>query len=198
VARQREAAAAVAASKAQLEASQSTIYAANAQILGAQSSVAATQAAEGQIQAQIDDTVLKAARNGRVQYRIAQLGEVPSIPYCRRHPSLLFPRNAPAHAWLAQVDGEAGGGLRHCPTVLRRIPVRSNPGWSANKPISKGFAKNRPMSRSFRLPTNSTTQGRYLRITGRSDRGFGNDSIVAETTRSGISTNSSKCSNCLE
>jgi HlyD family secretion protein len=34
------------------------------------------QASEGQIQAEIDDTVLKAVRNGRVQYRIAQPGEV--------------------------------------------------------------------------------------------------------------------------
>lgn len=76
VARQREAAAAVAASKAQLEASQSTINAAHSQVLGAQSNVAAIQASEGQIQAQIDDTVLKAVRNGRIQYRIAQPGEV--------------------------------------------------------------------------------------------------------------------------
>jgi HlyD family secretion protein len=76
VARRREASAAVAASKAQLAASQSTINAANSQVLGAQSNVAATQAMEGQIQAQIDDTVLKAVRSGRVQYRIAQPGEV--------------------------------------------------------------------------------------------------------------------------
>jgi HlyD family secretion protein len=76
VARRREAAAALAASKAQLAASQSTINAANSQVLGARSNVAAMQASEGQIQAEIDDTVLKAVRNGRVQYRIAQPGEV--------------------------------------------------------------------------------------------------------------------------
>jgi HlyD family secretion protein len=76
VARLREAAAALAASKAQLAASQYTINAANSQVLGAQSNVAAMQASEGQIQAEIDDTVLKAVRNGRVQYRIAQPGEV--------------------------------------------------------------------------------------------------------------------------
>jgi HlyD family secretion protein len=76
VARRKEASAAVAASKAQLAASQSTINAANSQVLGAQSNVAAMQAMEGQIQAQIDDTVLKAVRSGRVQYRIAQPGEV--------------------------------------------------------------------------------------------------------------------------
>ena len=77
-ARRREAVAALAAAKAQLDASQSTIDAANAQVLGAQSNVAAMQASEAQIQAQIDDTVLKAVRNGRVQYRIAQPGEVVS------------------------------------------------------------------------------------------------------------------------
>jgi len=76
VARRREAAAALAAAKAQLQASQSTINAANYQVLGAQSHVAAIQASEGQIQAQMDDTVLKAVRSGRVQYRIAQPGEV--------------------------------------------------------------------------------------------------------------------------
>jgi len=76
VARRRESVAAVAASKAQLQASQSIINAAKSQVLGAQSSVAAKQASKGQIQAQIDDTVLKAVRNGRVQYRIAQPGEV--------------------------------------------------------------------------------------------------------------------------
>jgi HlyD family secretion protein len=76
VARRREATAAVASAKAQLQALQSTINAANYQIFGAQSHVAAIQASEGQIQAQIDDTVLKAVRSGRVQYRIAQLGEV--------------------------------------------------------------------------------------------------------------------------
>ena len=76
VARRREATAAVAAAKAQLQASRSTINAANYQVLGAQSHVAAIQASEGQIQAQIDDTVLKAVRSGRVQYRIAQPGEV--------------------------------------------------------------------------------------------------------------------------
>jgi HlyD family secretion protein len=76
VARQREAAAAVAASKAQLEALKSTINAAKSQVLAAQSKIAAVQASEGQIQAEIDDTVLKAVRNGRIQYRIAQPGEV--------------------------------------------------------------------------------------------------------------------------
>ncbi|WP_420238332.1 HlyD family secretion protein [Telmatobacter bradus] len=76
MARRQEATAAVVAAKAQLQAFQSTIKAANYQVLGAQSNVAAIQASESQIQAQIDDTVLKAVRSGRVQYRIAQPGEV--------------------------------------------------------------------------------------------------------------------------
>jgi HlyD family secretion protein len=76
VARQREAAAAVATSKAQLAASQATIKAARSQVLEARSKVVAAQAAESQLQAEIDDTELKAARDGRVQYRIAQPGEV--------------------------------------------------------------------------------------------------------------------------
>jgi HlyD family secretion protein len=76
VARQKEAAAAVAASKAQYAASQATINAARSQVLEAQSKVVAAQAAETQVQAEIDDTELKAARDGRVQYRIAQPGEV--------------------------------------------------------------------------------------------------------------------------
>jgi HlyD family secretion protein len=76
VARQREAAAAVAASKAQFVASQATINAARSQVLEAKSKIVAAQAAESQLQAVIDDTELKAARDGRVQYRIAQPGEV--------------------------------------------------------------------------------------------------------------------------
>lgn len=75
-ARQRKAAAAVVASKAQRTASQDTVNAAHAQVLGAQSNVAAIVALESQIQAEINDTVLKSVRNGRVQYRIAQPGEV--------------------------------------------------------------------------------------------------------------------------
>jgi len=76
VARQKEAEAAVAASKAQFAASQATINAARSQVLEAQSKVVAAQAAESQLQVEIDDTELKAARDGRVQYRIAQPGEV--------------------------------------------------------------------------------------------------------------------------
>jgi HlyD family secretion protein len=76
LARQRVGAAAVVAAKAQLAASQSRIDAASFQVLGARSNIAAMQASEAQIQTQIDDAALTTARSGRVQYRIAQPGEV--------------------------------------------------------------------------------------------------------------------------
>jgi HlyD family secretion protein len=76
VARERGAAAALAASKAQLAAAQATINAARSQVLEARSNVVAAQAAESRLEADIDETELKAARDGRVQYRIAQPGEV--------------------------------------------------------------------------------------------------------------------------
>lgn len=76
LARQRVGAAAVVAATAQLAASQSRIDAAYFQVLGAKSNIAAMQASEAQIQTQIDDAALKTARGGRVQYRIAQPGEV--------------------------------------------------------------------------------------------------------------------------
>jgi HlyD family secretion protein len=76
VARQREAAAAVLTAKAQFAASQATINAARSQVLEARSKVVAAQAAESRLQAEIDETELKSAREGRVQYRIAQPGEV--------------------------------------------------------------------------------------------------------------------------
>jgi HlyD family secretion protein len=78
VARQKQAVAAVAASKAQYAASQATVQAARSQVLEAKSKVVAAQAGETRLQAEIDDTELKAARDGRVQYRIAQPGEVVS------------------------------------------------------------------------------------------------------------------------
>jgi HlyD family secretion protein len=50
--------------------------AARAQIVGARSSVAAVEAAIARIEADLKDSELKAPRAGRVQYRIAQVGEV--------------------------------------------------------------------------------------------------------------------------
>jgi HlyD family secretion protein len=76
VAHQLEAEAAVVTSKAQLAASQATINAARSQVLEAKSNVVAAQAAESRLQVEIDETELRAARESRVQYRIAQPGEV--------------------------------------------------------------------------------------------------------------------------
>ncbi len=73
---QQSAAAAVAAAEAQVAASDAAIVTARAQIAGAESSVAAAQASVERIQADIADSELKAVRDGRVQYRIAQPGEV--------------------------------------------------------------------------------------------------------------------------
>ena len=75
-ARARSAQAAVTAARAQVAAAQSAIEAAQAQVVGAQSTVAATQATIARIRADIDDSELKAPRDGRIQYRVAQPGEV--------------------------------------------------------------------------------------------------------------------------
>jgi HlyD family secretion protein len=68
--------AAIAAAKANVAAADSAITTANKEVVQAEASVAATQAAIERIQADIDDSTLKAPRDGRVQYRIAQPGEV--------------------------------------------------------------------------------------------------------------------------
>jgi len=75
-ARLRSAAAAVAAALAQLAASHAAVKASQAQVLGAGAAVAATEATVGRVDADIQDSQLKAPRDGRVQYRIAQPGEV--------------------------------------------------------------------------------------------------------------------------
>lgn len=68
--------AAVAAAKASLSASEAAIGAAKAQIIDAEASVAATKAAIEAIVADINDSTLTSPRDGRVQYRVAQPGEV--------------------------------------------------------------------------------------------------------------------------
>ena len=75
-ARQRSFNAAVAAAKAQVAAAQSAIDAARAEVVAAESTVAAAKATIDRIQADISDSSLKAPRDGRVQYRIAEEGEV--------------------------------------------------------------------------------------------------------------------------
>lgn len=66
----------LAAARAQVAAADAAITAARAQVTGAQSAVVATEATVARIQADLDDTTLIAPRDGRVQYRIAQPGEV--------------------------------------------------------------------------------------------------------------------------
>jgi len=68
--------AAVAAAKASLSASEAAIGAAKAQIIDAEASVVAAQAAIESIVADINDSTLRSPRDGRVQYRVAQPGEV--------------------------------------------------------------------------------------------------------------------------
>ena len=68
--------AAVQAAKAQVAAASAAIDAAQSGIIQAQTRVDAALATQQRIQADIDDSQLKAPRNGRVQYRVAEPGEV--------------------------------------------------------------------------------------------------------------------------
>ncbi|MFA5631284.1 MAG: HlyD family efflux transporter periplasmic adaptor subunit [Porticoccaceae bacterium] len=72
----QSAAAAVSAAEAQVAAGEAAIITAQAQLTGAESSVAAARASVERIETDIADSELKAVRDGRVQYRIAQPGEV--------------------------------------------------------------------------------------------------------------------------
>jgi HlyD family secretion protein len=73
---ERSSAAAVAAAEAQLAASAAAINAARAQVVDAQAAVDSAQAAIESIVAEIDDATLRSPRDGRVQYRVAEPGEV--------------------------------------------------------------------------------------------------------------------------
>jgi HlyD family secretion protein len=64
------------AARAQVSAAAAAITAARAQVNGAASAQRAAQAAVARVQAEIDDAVLVAPRDGRVQYLVAQQGEV--------------------------------------------------------------------------------------------------------------------------
>ncbi len=72
----RNAEAAVAGAQASLAAAQASIEAARAEAMGAASSVTATLATVSRIEADIEDSHLKSPRAGRVQYLVAQAGEV--------------------------------------------------------------------------------------------------------------------------
>ena len=68
--------AALAAAQAQAKAAESAVAAAKAQVTGAQATVEALTATIARIDVDIADSKLKAPRDGRVQYRVAQPGEV--------------------------------------------------------------------------------------------------------------------------
>ncbi|WHZ23822.1 MAG: HlyD-like membrane fusion protein YhiI [Nitrospira sp.] len=68
--------AAVSAAKAQVMAAEAAIATVKSQVLEAKSVIDAWRATIDRLQADINDSALKAPRDGRVQYRVAQPGEV--------------------------------------------------------------------------------------------------------------------------
>ena len=76
LAHRQSAEAALAAAKAQVQAAKAGINAAQSQVIEAESAVEAARASVARLQADIDDSSLKAPRAGRIQYRLAQPGEV--------------------------------------------------------------------------------------------------------------------------
>jgi len=68
--------AALVAAMAQEAAADAAIATGRAQVLGAQSALQAANAAVQRLQADLADNVLVAPRDGRIQYRVAQMGEV--------------------------------------------------------------------------------------------------------------------------
>ncbi|HKE96988.1 MAG TPA: HlyD family efflux transporter periplasmic adaptor subunit [Povalibacter sp.] len=75
-ARVRGAESALAATRAQIAAAQAAVAAAKAQVVGAHSNVTAATATIARIEADISDSELRAPRDGRVQFLVAQPGEV--------------------------------------------------------------------------------------------------------------------------
>jgi HlyD family secretion protein len=71
--------AAVSAAEAQVAAADAAIGTAESQVVGAQAAHQAALATIERIEADIDDSSLKAPRDGRVQYRVSQPGEVLGI-----------------------------------------------------------------------------------------------------------------------
>ncbi len=68
--------AALSAARAQVTAAQAALTAARTQVVGARATVTAAEATVTRIDADITDSALVAPRDGRVQYRVAQPGEV--------------------------------------------------------------------------------------------------------------------------
>jgi HlyD family secretion protein len=71
-----EAQSAIAAAKSQAAEAQSAMEVAKSQVVEAQSAIEATLATTERLKAEIEDSILKVPRSGRVQYRMAQPGEV--------------------------------------------------------------------------------------------------------------------------
>ena len=67
---------AVTAAQAQVSAAQAATKAAQSEVIGANSGVTASEATIARVEADIVDSQLKSPRDGRVQYRVAQPGEV--------------------------------------------------------------------------------------------------------------------------
>jgi HlyD family secretion protein len=72
----RKAEAALAAARASLAAADAAIGNASMQVVDAEAAVEAAKASIDSIRADIDDSTLRAPRDGRIQYRVAQPGEV--------------------------------------------------------------------------------------------------------------------------
>jgi len=72
----RSTAAALTATRAQVKAALAAVEAAKAQVTGARSKVVAVKATIRRIEADLADSQLKVPRDGRVQYRVAEPGEV--------------------------------------------------------------------------------------------------------------------------
>lgn len=72
----QSATAGLAVAEAQAAASTAAVDTAQAQVVDAQAAVEAAQAAAQHIQVEIDEATLRAPRDGRVQYRVAEPGEV--------------------------------------------------------------------------------------------------------------------------
>jgi HlyD family secretion protein len=68
--------AAVAAAEAQVSAADAAIGLAKSQVISARAAVAAAKATIQRVKADIDDSTLRSPRDGRVQYRVAEPGEV--------------------------------------------------------------------------------------------------------------------------
>jgi HlyD family secretion protein len=75
-ARVQSAEAAIAAARAQVAAAEAAIDTARSEIAGAESNIEAQHATIQRIQADINDSILKSPRDARVQYRVAEPGEV--------------------------------------------------------------------------------------------------------------------------